>query len=145
MPQQQAGQLVNNFLASLQKLDNTLISSLRSKTPVPDAADKEVEQAVQDLDRYELQNVQLFLLSWGYMLLHLPEKRQLKVWATLLLHLHIVLNLNLFKCACRLLATAPPQEIEKAQKLLDDVKAMFAEPPKSDEDVQALQQLIPMK
>lgn len=93
MPQQKAGQLVNNFLSSLQKLDNTLISSLRSKTPVPDAADKEVEQAVQDLDR--------------------------------------------------LLATAPAQEIEKAQKLLDEVKAMFAEPPKSDKDVQALQQLIP--
>lgn len=48
-------------------------------------------------------------------------------------------------CACRLLATAPPQEIEKAQKLLDEVKAMFAEPPKSDKDVQALQQLIPVK
>ena len=48
-------------------------------------------------------------------------------------------------CACRLLATAPPQEIEKAQKLLDEVKAMFAEPAKSDKDVQALQQLIPVK
>lgn len=51
MPQEKAGQLVNNFLSSLQTLDNTLISSLRSKTAVPDSADKEVEQAVQDLDR----------------------------------------------------------------------------------------------
>ena len=51
MPQDEAGQLVNSFLASLQKLDNTLINSLRNKTAVPDAADKEVEQAVQDLDR----------------------------------------------------------------------------------------------
>lgn len=93
MPQDKAGQLVNNFLASLQTFDNTLISSLRNKTPVPDTADKEVEKAVQDLDR--------------------------------------------------LLATAPPQEIEKAQKLLDEVKAMFAEPPKSDKDIQAWQQLIP--
>ena len=46
---------------------------------------------------------------------------------------------------CRLLATVPTQEIEKAQKLLDEVKAMFAEPPKSDKDMQALQQLIPMQ
>lgn len=61
MPQQKAGQLVNNFLSSLQKLDNTLISSLRSKTPVPDAADKEVEQAVQDLDRCGIAKVQLLL------------------------------------------------------------------------------------
>ena len=51
MPQEQAGQLVNNFLSSLQTLDNTLISSLRTKIPVPDTADKEVEQAVKDLDR----------------------------------------------------------------------------------------------
>lgn len=55
MPQEKAGQLVNNFLLSLQTLDNTLINSLRNKTPVPDAADKEVEQAVQDLDRCVLQ------------------------------------------------------------------------------------------
>lgn len=59
MPQEKAGQLVNNFLSSLQTLDNTLISSLRSKTPVPDAADKEVEQAVQDLDRCALQAMPL--------------------------------------------------------------------------------------
>ena len=51
-PQDKAGQLVNNFLASLQTFDNTLISSLRNKTAVPDTADKEVEQAVQDLDRW---------------------------------------------------------------------------------------------
>ena len=54
MPQEKAGQLVNRFLSSLQTLDNTLISSLRNKISVPDAADKEVEQAVQDLDRYAM-------------------------------------------------------------------------------------------
>ena len=59
MPQEQAGQLVNNFLSSLQTLDNTLISSLRNKSSVPDAADKEVEQAVQDLDRCVLQAMPL--------------------------------------------------------------------------------------
>ena len=59
MPQEQAGQLVNNFLSSLQTLDNTLISSLRNKGSVPDAADKEVEQAVQDLDRCVLQAMPL--------------------------------------------------------------------------------------
>lgn len=62
MPQEKAGQLVNNFLLSLQTLDNTLISSLRSKTTVPDTADKDVEQAVQDLDRY---------VPAGYPILHL--------------------------------------------------------------------------
>lgn len=59
MPQEKAGQLVNNFLSSLQTLDNTLISSLRSKTLVPDAADKEAEQAVQDLDRCAAQAMPL--------------------------------------------------------------------------------------
>lgn len=59
MPQEKAGQLVNNFLSSLQTLDNTLISSLRNKTSVPDAADKEVEKAVQDLDRCALQAMHL--------------------------------------------------------------------------------------
>ena len=54
MQQEKAAQLVNNFLMSLQALDNTLISSLRSKTPVPDAADKQLEKAIQDLDRSEL-------------------------------------------------------------------------------------------
>lgn len=51
MQQEKASQLVNNFLTSLQALDNTLISSLRSKTPVPDTADKQLEKAIQDLDR----------------------------------------------------------------------------------------------
>ena len=59
MPQEKSNQLVNNFLSSLQTLDNTLISSLRNKSSVPDAADKEVEQAVQDLDRCALQTMPL--------------------------------------------------------------------------------------
>ena len=63
MPQEKAAQLVNNFLSSLQTLDNSLISSLRNKIPVPDAADKEVEQAVQDLDRCILQHIPLFPFS----------------------------------------------------------------------------------
>lgn len=72
-----------------------------------------------------------------------------KIWH-LRLHMqvgvaHMQMGFKQCMCACRLLATAPPQEIEKAQKLLDEVKAMFAEPAKSDKDVQALQQLIPVK
>lgn len=94
MPQDKASQLVSSFLSSLQTLDNTLISSLRSKTPVPDSADKQLDQTVQDLDR--------------------------------------------------LLATVPSKDVEQAQKLLDEVKAMFAEPAKSDKDVEALKQLIPV-
>lgn len=46
-------------------------------------------------------------------------------------------------CCCSLLATVPPKEVEQAQKLLDEVKAIFAEPPRDDKDVQALKQLIP--
>ncbi len=53
IPQDKASQLVNSFLASLQALDNTLISSLRSKSPVPDTADKQLNQTIQDLDRCE--------------------------------------------------------------------------------------------
>lgn len=94
MPQDKASQLVSSFLSSLQTLDNTLISSLRSKTPVPDSADKQLDQTVQDLDR--------------------------------------------------LLATVPSKDVEQAQKLLDEVKAMFSEPAKSDKDVEALKQLIPV-
>ncbi|KAA6426895.1 MAG: hypothetical protein FRX49_03219 [Trebouxia sp. A1-2] len=93
MPTEKAQQLVNNFLMSLQVLDNTLISSLRSKVPVPDIADKQLEKTIQDLDS--------------------------------------------------LLATVPPQQVEQAQQLLDEVKAFFADPPQNDKDVQALKQLIP--
>lgn len=93
MPTEKAQQLVNNFLMSLQVLDNTLITSLRSKVPVPDIADKQMEKTIQDLDS--------------------------------------------------LLATVPPQQVEQAQQLLDEVKAFFADPPQNDKDVQALKQLIP--
>ncbi len=51
MATEKAQQLVNNFLMSLQVLDNTLITSLRSKVPVPDIADKQLEKTIQDLDR----------------------------------------------------------------------------------------------
>lgn len=51
MSQAEAQRIVDTFLRSLQKLDDTIISSARSKTPVPESAGKEVEQAVQDLDR----------------------------------------------------------------------------------------------
>ena len=47
-------------------------------------------------------------------------------------------------CFCRLLATVPSKDVEQAQKLLDEVKAMFSEPAKSDKDVEALKQLIPV-
>ncbi len=46
-------------------------------------------------------------------------------------------------CCCSLLATVPPQQVEQAQQLLDEVKAFFADPPQNDKDVQALKQLIP--
>jgi hypothetical protein len=46
-------------------------------------------------------------------------------------------------CCCSLLATVPPKQVEQAQQLLDEVKAIFADPPKNDKDVQALKQLIP--
>jgi len=67
MPTEKAQQLVNNFLMSLQALDNTLITSLRSKVPVPDTADKQLEKTILDLDR-SAQN-QCFLL----VLLLMPE------------------------------------------------------------------------
>ena len=51
MPTEKAQQLVNNFLMSLQVLDNTLITSLRSKVPVPDIADKQLEKTIHGLDR----------------------------------------------------------------------------------------------
>ena len=57
MSQAEAQRIVDTFLRSLQKLDDTIISSARSKTPVPDSAGKEVEQAVQDLDRLAGSNI----------------------------------------------------------------------------------------
>ena len=53
-------------------------------------------------------------------------------------------------CCYRVLATVPPKELEQAQQLLDEVKAIFAESEKNakesektDKEFQALQQLIP--
>ena len=51
MPKDEAQRLVDTFLGSIQTLDSTLNSSVRSEKPVPDSADKQVDQAVQDLDR----------------------------------------------------------------------------------------------
>ena len=51
MPKDEAQRLVDAFLGSIQILDNTLISSVRSQTPVPESTDQQVDQAVQDLDR----------------------------------------------------------------------------------------------
>ena len=59
-------------------------------------------------------------------------------------------SVQLSACYYRVLATVPPREIEQAQQLLDEVKAIFAESEKTakesertDKEFQALQQLIP--
>lgn len=52
--------------------------------------------------------------------------------------------------ACRLLATVPAAELNKAQELLDKVQAALAEPsspsdPSSDKAAQKLEQLVPSR
>ena len=44
----------------------------------------------------------------------------------------------------------PPKEVEQAKQLLDEVKALYAEPArdetaKTEQDLQALEQLIPAR
>lgn len=52
VPQTEAAKLVSDFLNSLTSFDVVLARAARDKKPVPEAADRELAQALENMDRY---------------------------------------------------------------------------------------------